>query len=323
MVDRGSLMWGQVSLGRNWWSWSAQTPQLAHGYMAPLLSQGQLESGPYLRRAAACRDHITRAMRPALLVSQYVCSTFPNRLPGSKRRELKRSALGAALQRSQLEDGTVMPLCWGGDTRSAWMAYYSFRSAIGVVPGDGSLNKDGRMETAIVSLNDCVATHSVVVFGSGGSIRPELTVVIFAVENSPGDEDLLTNSASSLIMIQSKERRDYAVGYRHTARQQLVVVDPDKQAKSQRDCDSLKNGECAQQRAAECGSGCPGGRGMPLRYVLRFRLDSALPASMPRNRRKPNSRVAEKARGGAAIARTLTKSTPRAVILRGGRDSGG
>ena len=61
------------------------------------------------------------------------------------------------------------------------------------------------MDTAIVSLNDCVAAHLVAVFSSGASIRPGLTAVIFALEDSSGDEDLLTGSASSMRLLQSKE----------------------------------------------------------------------------------------------------------------------
>ena len=96
-----------------------------------------------------------------------------------------------------------------------------------VVAGDGSLKKDGSMGAAIVSLHDRVAAHAVAVFGPASSIRPELTAIIVALEDSPGDEELtlLTDSESSMTLLQSMQRRDFPLWlYRHTARQLLVCA---------------------------------------------------------------------------------------------------
>ena len=63
------------------------------------------------------------------------------------------------------------------------------------------------------------------VFGPAASIRPELTAIIVAIEDCPGDEELtlLTDSESSMTQLQSMQRRDFWL-YRHTARQLLVCT---------------------------------------------------------------------------------------------------
>ena len=96
-----------------------------------------------------------------------------------------------------------------------------------VVAGDGSLKKDGSMGAAIVSLHDRVAAHAVAVFGPASSIRPELTAIIVALEDSPGDEELplLTDSESSMTLLEIMQRRYFPLWlYRHTARQLLVFA---------------------------------------------------------------------------------------------------
>ena len=95
-----------------------------------------------------------------------------------------------------------------------------------VVAGDGSLKKkNGSIGAAIVSLNNRVALHGVAVFCPVASIRPELTAIIVALEDSPGDEELtlLTDSESLMMLLQSTQRRDFPLWlYRHTPRQLLM-----------------------------------------------------------------------------------------------------
>ena len=67
------------------------------------------------------------------------------------------------------------------------------------------------MGASIVSLDDSVAAQGVAVIGQAASIRPELTAIIVALEDSPGDEELtqLTDSESSITLLQSMPRRDF------------------------------------------------------------------------------------------------------------------
>ena len=60
-----------------------------------------------------------------------------------------------------------------------------------------------------MSLNDRVAAHGVAGFGPASSIRPELTAIVMALEDSPDDEErtLLTDSESSMKLPQSMQRR--------------------------------------------------------------------------------------------------------------------
>ena len=76
-----------------------------------------------------------------------------------------------------------------------------------------------------MSLNNRVALHGVAVFCPVASIRPELTAIIVALEDSPGDEELtlLTDSESLMMLLQSTQRRDFPLWlYRHTPRQLLM-----------------------------------------------------------------------------------------------------
>ena len=93
---------------------------------------------------------------------------------------------------------------------------------------------------AIVSLNNHVAAHGVAALCPAASIRQELTVIILAVEDSSGDEELTCrptrslgelddaaseHAAKRLPLLQSLHRRDFPLWLdRHTARQLLVCA---------------------------------------------------------------------------------------------------
>ena len=83
------------------------------------------------------------------------------------------------------------------------------------------------MGAAFVALGDRVPARSVAVFGTETSIRPELTGLALALEECPIQEDLtvLTDSKSSMVLLQSMQRVDFPLWlYRHPARQLLVHV---------------------------------------------------------------------------------------------------
>lgn len=96
-----------------------------------------------------------------------------------------------------------------------------------VVATDGALKHDGAMGAAFVALGDRVPARSVAVFGTEASIRPELTGLALALEECSYQEDLtvLTDSKSSMDLLQSMQRVDFPLWlYRHPARQLLVQV---------------------------------------------------------------------------------------------------
>ena len=77
-----------------------------------------------------------------------------------------------------------------------------------------------------MSLNDSVAAHCVAVFVAG-SICSELTAIIVALEDSPGDEELtlLTDSESLMTLLQSMQQSDFPLWLcRRTARKLLVCA---------------------------------------------------------------------------------------------------
>ena len=96
-----------------------------------------------------------------------------------------------------------------------------------VVATDGSLKHDGSMGAAFVALGDKVSARSAAVFGTETSVRPELTGLAMALEECPVHEDLtlLTDSKSSMDLLQSMQRADFPLWlYRHPARQLLTQV---------------------------------------------------------------------------------------------------
>ena len=98
----------------------------------------------------------------------------------------------------------------------------------GVTVGtDGACKGDGAMGAAYVSKDGRLPARSVAVYGSPSSLRPELTAIGLACEDSPIDEDLtvLTDSLSSMTLLKSLQRKDFPLWlYRHAERQLLTYV---------------------------------------------------------------------------------------------------
>jgi len=100
------------------------------------------------------------------------------------------------------------------------------RSGI-VVATDGSLKKSGAMGAAVVAKDGRIQARSVAVFGQPSSIRPELTGIALALEESPAEEDLniLTDSLSSMRLLMGMQRKDLPLSlHRHSVRQLLLHV---------------------------------------------------------------------------------------------------
>jgi len=108
---------------------------------------------------------------------------------------------------------------------------------------DGSSRSYGAMGAAMVPIGTRVQARSAAippptstgeercsynaVFGSASSLRPELTGITLALEDCPQDEDLniLTDSLSSMLLLNSLQRKDFPLSlYRHPARQLLIYA---------------------------------------------------------------------------------------------------
>ena len=92
---------------------------------------------------------------------------------------------------------------------------------------DGSLKSNGAMGAAFVAKDGRMPARSVAVYGSPSSLRPELTAVALACEDSPLDQDLtiLTDSLTGMRLLKSLQRRDFPLWlYRHPERQLLIYV---------------------------------------------------------------------------------------------------
>ena len=92
---------------------------------------------------------------------------------------------------------------------------------------DGSCRSDGAMDAAMVPMGTRIQTRSVAVFGSASSLQLELAGVTLALEDCPQDEDLniLTDSLSSMLLLNSLQRKDFPLSlYRHPARQLLIYA---------------------------------------------------------------------------------------------------
>jgi hypothetical protein len=100
-----------------------------------------------------------------------------------------------------------------------------------VVATDGSLQDDGRMGAAFVSMGGRVPARSVAVVGAASSTRPELTSIALALEEtrqeSLPDEDLtiLTDSLVSMTNLFSLRRADFPLSiHRNPCRQLITYV---------------------------------------------------------------------------------------------------
>ena len=85
----------------------------------------------------------------------------------------------------------------------------------------------GSLGAAFVSKDGHLQAKSVAVYGSPSSIRPELSAIGLAREDSPIDEDLtiLTGSLGSMNLLKSTQRKDFSLWlYRHSERQLLTHV---------------------------------------------------------------------------------------------------